>query len=51
MAQAGSVAEMQRLRNGIVLVKVKDVKQAAALQEVEKIGEIGITVTTHTHHS
>jgi len=42
--QAGSVANIRKLRNGTVLIKTKDTKQAAALQQLEKIQEIPVKV-------
>jgi len=42
--QAGSVANIRKLRNGTVLIKTKDTKQAAPLQRLEKIQEIPVKV-------
>jgi len=35
--QAGSVANIRKLRNGTILVKTKDQKQADALQHLKKV--------------
>jgi len=45
--QAGSVADIRKLRNGPVLIEIKDTKQAAALQRLEKIQEIPVKVDAH----
>jgi len=45
--QAGSVADIRKLRNGTVLIKTKDSKQAAALQRLERIQEIPVKVDAH----
>ena len=45
--QAGSVAELRKLRNGTVLVKTADSKQASAIQKMERIGETRIKVEVH----
>ena len=45
--QALPVADIHKLRNGTVLIKTRDVKQAAALQRLEKIQEIPVKVDAH----
>jgi len=45
--QAGSVADIQKLRNGTILVKTKDEKQAGALLCLRKVGDTSIKVDAH----
>ena len=45
--QVGSVSELRKLRNGTILVKTADEKQAKALQKVKKIGEVHVKVEVH----
>jgi len=45
--QAGSTCQIWKLRNGTVLVKTRDAKQADALQQMEKISDIQININAH----
>ena len=45
--QAGSVADIRKLRNGTILVQTKDTKQADALQRLKKVGDTSIKVEAH----
>ena len=47
--QVGSVSELRKLRNGTILVKTADEKQAKALQKVKKIGEVDVKVRFIVH--
>lgn len=45
--QVSSVAELRKLRNGTILIKAADSKQATALQKMKRIGETDIKVEVH----
>jgi len=45
--QAGPVADVRKLRNGTVLIKTRDDRQAAAVQGLHKIGETSVKVAAH----
>jgi len=45
--QVASASELRKLRNGTILVKAADEKQAKAFRKMEKIGEVRFKVEIH----